>query len=203
VNRSLFERNGAEPRGPEDGFPFPLRRAMRAGQIGILPSGALPSAQRGVILMTALVFLVIVTVLGIMSMRSSTVGVRMARNEESRVAGAQAAQGLTEQILAMPSNTPVIGGPGYSNCTAGVSGCDLYSISVSSSDLAALVDAGALTAEVTRLTPSDKPPPRVVESSLDKFSAAGFQVTATYDRTDDGLGRTQVVEGLLMLVPIQ
>jgi hypothetical protein len=153
--------------------------------------------------MTALVFLVIVSALGIMSMRSSTVGVRMARNEESRVAAAQTAQGLTEQVLATPANTPVIGGPGYSNCTTGISDCDLYSISVTSTDLAALVDSGALSAEVKRLTPSDKPPPRVVESSLDKFSAAGFQVTATYDRSDDGLGRTQVVEGLLMLVPIQ
>jgi hypothetical protein len=48
-----------------------------------------------------------------------------------------------------------------------------------------------------------RPPPRVVESSIDKFTSASFTVTTTYDRVEDGLGRQQVTEGVLVLVPKQ
>ena len=48
-----------------------------------------------------------------------------------------------------------------------------------------------------------RPPPRVVESSIDKFTSACFRVTTTYDRMDEGLGRQQVTEGVLVLVPKQ
>jgi hypothetical protein len=157
-------------------------------------------AERGAALVTALVFLIVITLLSVASMRSSTVGVRMALNEEARFAAAQTAQALTEAIIAAPANTAVYGGPGFANCTAGEAACDIYNITLPSPSLDAEVAAGHLTGRVERLTPADKPPPRAVESSLDKFSAATFQVTATYDRTDAGLGRAQVTEGLLILV---
>jgi hypothetical protein len=41
----------------------------------------------------------------------------------------------------------------------------------------------------------------VLESSIDKFSAASFQVAATYDRTNEGLGSVQLVEGMIVLIP--
>jgi hypothetical protein len=44
------------------------------------------------------------------------------------------------------------------------------------------------------------PPPRVLETSLDKFSATTFQVSANFDRTDEAMGSVRVVEGLLVLV---
>jgi len=46
-----------------------------------------------------------------------------------------------------------------------------------------------------------RPPPRAVESSIDKFTAASFQVITTYDRVDEKLGRQQITEGVLVLVP--
>ena len=63
------------------------------------------------------------------------------------------------------------------------------------------VAAGHLSARIQRLTPPLKPPPRVLESSIDKFSAASFQVQATFDRADEGLGQVQLVEGMIVLVP--
>jgi hypothetical protein len=56
---------------------------------------------------------------------------------------------------------------------------------------------------VERVGPIFRPPPRVVESSIDKFTSAGFRVTTTYDRMDEGLGRQQVSQGVLVLVPKQ
>jgi hypothetical protein len=158
-------------------------------------------AQAGVTLVTALIFLTVISLLSITSLRSSTVGVRMAQNEESRFAAIQAAQALTEAIVGSPASTPVIGGAGFSNCTIGEVGCDLYTIAAPPGFLADALAAGQISARVERLTPPEKPPPRVLESSLDKFSAASFQIIATFDRTDEGLGRAQLVEGLLVLVP--
>jgi hypothetical protein len=158
-------------------------------------------AQTGVTLVTALIFLAVISMLSITSLRSSTVGVRMAQNEESRFTAIQAAQALTEAIVGSPASTLVIGGAGFSNCTTGEVGCNTYAIAVPAGFLADALAAGQISARVERLTPPEKPPPRVLESSLDKFSAASFQIIATFDRTDEGLGRAQLVEGLLVLVP--
>lgn len=161
----------------------------------------LATRESGAALVTALVFLAVISLLSASSMRSSTIGVRMATNEESRAVATQTAGALTEAVVASPSSTPVIGGAGFSNCTAGEAGCDRYLVDVPDGYLADHVADGNLTARVERLTPPEKPPPRVLQSSIDKFSAASFQVGATYDRTDEGLGRTRLVEGLLVLVP--
>lgn len=167
-------------------------KIMRHGMIG---------HERGVTLVTSLIFLMVISIVSIASMRSSTMGVRMAQNEEARLSAIQTAQALTEAIIANPASTPVIGGAGFSICTAGVPGCDLYTIVPPAGWVATEVAAGHLSARVERLTPSDKPPLRMLESSVDKFSAASFQVIATYDRTDAGLGQARLVEGLLVLIP--
>jgi PilX N-terminal len=159
------------------------------------------STQTGATLATALIFLVVISLLSVTSIRSGTMGVRMSQNEEARFAAIQAAQALTEAIVASPASTPVIGGAGFSICTVGEPGCNLYTIVAPVGYVADQVAAGNLSSRVERLTPPEKPPPRVLESSIDKFSAGSFQVIATFDRTDEQLGRAQLVEGLLVLVP--
>ncbi len=157
--------------------------------------------ERGVTLITALIFLAVISVVSISSMRSSTMGVRMAQNEEARYAAIQTSHALTEAVVATPGATPVIGGAGFKNCTPGVPACTVYGIVPPPGFLATQIGAGNLTAEVERMFPPEKPPPRVLESSLDKFSAATFQVTATFDRTQEGLGRSELVEGMIVLIP--
>jgi len=167
-----------------------------------MPNASMPTrtAQSGAALITALVFLGVITVLSITSMRQSTIGVRMAQNEEARLVGIQDAQALTEAIVGTPAATPVIGGAGFSICTPSEPACNRYGIPLPVT-LANEVAAGHLSARIQRLTPPLKPPPRVLESSIDKFSAASFQVAATYDRSAEGLGQVQLVEGMIVLVP--
>ena len=69
--------------------------------------------QRGAILVTALIFLVAITLYTLSSMRSSNIGLFMAQNEESRVAAEQAAQALADALVAGPASTPVVGVSGY------------------------------------------------------------------------------------------
>jgi Tfp pilus assembly protein PilX len=164
-------------------------------------SKGLPTRQRGTILIIALVFLVAITLLTVSSMRSSKLGLFMAQNEESRVAAEQIAQALADSIVASPASTPVVGTTGFTACTAGQAGCDRNDLPVTHDVLAAAVASNQLRARVERIGTDFRPPPRAVESSLDKFSSASFQVVTTYDRVDEGLGQEQVTEGVLVLVP--
>jgi hypothetical protein len=159
--------------------------------------------QSGAVLVIALMFLVAITLLTISSMRSSNIGLHMAQNEESRIVAEQAAQALADAIVANPASTPVVGVTGFTACTVGETGCSRNDLPVENSILADAVASSYISARVERTGLSFRPPPRIVESSIDKFSAASFKVTTTYDRSADGLGRQQVNEGVLVLVPKQ
>ncbi len=157
--------------------------------------------QRGAILVIALVFLMAITLFTISSMRSSNIGLHMAQNEESRIAAVQAAQALADVIVANPASTPVIGKTGFTACTPGQLECDRENLPVEDSMLAGEVASNHMAARVQRTGTVFRPPPRAVESSIDKFSSASFRVTTTFDRVEDGLGRQQITEGVLVLVP--
>jgi hypothetical protein len=76
-------------------------------------------------------------------------------------------------------------------------------LSIPNPTLAAEVDANHIQARVERVGTLFRPPPRAVETSIDKFSSASFRIVTTYDRIDDGLGREQITGGVLVLVPKQ
>lgn len=160
-----------------------------------------PNTQRGTVLVLTMVFLVAISLLAVSSMQSSNIGLYMAQNEESRVAAVQGAQALADAIVANPASTPVVGGSGFTICTPGEADCNRSDLPVTNPVLATAVAKGHITARVLRDGALFRPPPRSVESSIDKFSSASFEVTTTYDRTDEQLGRTQITEGVLVLVP--
>ena len=153
--------------------------------------------------MIALMFLLTITLFTLSSMRSSNIGLHLAQNEESRVVAEQAAQALADAIVASPASTPVVGTSGFTACTAGEMGCDHNDLPVTNPILANEIAANHIQARVERTGTDFRPPPRAVETSIDKFTSASFRVVATYDRVDDGLGRMQVTEGVLVLVPKQ
>jgi Tfp pilus assembly protein PilX len=157
--------------------------------------------QSGAILVIALLFLVTITLLTVASMRSSNIGLQMVQNEESHVLAVQGAQALADAIVADPGTTLVTGDAGYTFCTASETGCNRADLAVENSTLTAAITSNIISARVERIGPAFRPPPRVIESSIDKFSSASFEVTTTYDRVDESLGRQQITEGVLVLVP--
>jgi len=162
---------------------------------------SLKQKQGGAILVVALMFLVAITLFTISSMRSSNIGLFMAQNEESRVAAEQTAQALADAIVASPASTPVVGSTGYTACTAGETGCNRNDLPVPNPVLASAVASDHIQARVERTGTLFRPPPRVVETSIDKFTSASFRVVTTYDRIDEGLGHEQITSGVLVLVP--
>ena len=151
--------------------------------------------------MITLVFLIAISMLTVSSMQSSNIGLRMALNEESRLTASQGAQALADAIVSLPAATPVVGGAGFTICTAGEVNCNRTDLPVTDPVLATEVANGHISARVQREGPLFRPPPRSVESSIDKFSSASFEVTTTYDRSDEALGMQQITEGILVLVP--
>jgi hypothetical protein len=147
--------------------------------------------------------LVAITLFTVSSMRSSNLGLHMAQNEESRIAAVQAAQALADVIVANPASTPVVGKTGFTACTVGQPNCDRNNLPITDPTLEGEVATYHLSARVERTGTVFRPPPRVVESSIDKFSSASFRVITTFDRVDEGLGRQEITEGVLVLVPKQ
>lgn len=157
--------------------------------------------QQGAILIVALMFLIAITLYTLSSMSSSNIGLYLAQNEESRVAAEQAAQALADAIVSTPASTPVVGQSGFTACTAGESGCTRNDLAIVNATLASQVAANHMQARVERTGSEFQPPPRAVETSIDKFTSATFRITTTFDRVGEGLGREQVTEGVLVLVP--
>ncbi len=157
--------------------------------------------QGGAVLVVTMLFLIAISVLAVTSMQSGNIGLYMAQNEESRIAAAQGAQALADAIVANPAATPVTGSSGFTICTPGEANCDRSDLPINNAILAKAIAQGHITARVQRDGPLFRPPPRSVESSIDKFNSASFEVITTYDRTDEQLGRQQITEGVLVLVP--
>ena len=132
--------------------------------------------QGGAILIVTMVFLVAISLLTVSSMQASNIGLFMAQNEESRIAAEQGAQALADAIFSDPSATPVIGGAGFTICTAGESGCDQFDLPVENffEDMPPEVAASSLTAKKrgkAKTLPSHEPDPMATRETLELVRA--------------------------------
>ncbi|MEE8463396.1 MAG: PilX N-terminal domain-containing pilus assembly protein [Gammaproteobacteria bacterium] len=159
------------------------------------------SAQRGVVLVSALILLVIITLLSMSAMRVSITELRMAGNQETAITSFQASQALSDAIIDATTSTPVIGDPGFTICTGTGVNCDRENWRLPNGMYGDQLNLGVMDSVIVRLAPALRPPPRGINSSADKFSAAAFSITSTFDMADQGFGRDTVVEGVLILVP--
>lgn len=158
------------------------------------------SSQRGSVFLPALIFLLILTLAATTNMRTSTLELRMAGNEQQRVETFELTQSIVDEVVGNPENIRVAGDIGYVNCTPGISGCNANDIIVNSS-LLPIAKAGNATVMVERMGPALSAPPRGINTSADAFSAARFEVDTSYDGTADNEGRVGIVQGVLVLVP--
>ena len=152
--------------------------------------------QRGAVLLVTLVFLVVLAVMGLSSMRTAKLELRMAGNDADRANAHQIAQAMIDAVVATPAMTPVIGTVGFTVCTPGQPNCNLDSIFMPAGPLAGEVGAGHLSATAQLISAGAAPPGMGYSSD---FDGAYYSVTATYDRSDEGLGNTSVTQGLVVI----
>lgn len=159
--------------------------------------------QRGAALITALIFLIIITMLSLSSMRSSMMELRQASNDEIRAAAFQNAQTLIDAVLDTPSAMPVVGDVGFRNCSGDFTGynCDGTGLSLPDGLYAAELADESVRVVVERLGPTFRPPPRGLGTSARMLTAAAFRIDASFDRGDQGQGHAEVTQGVLIVVP--
>lgn len=157
-----------------------------------------PRTRIGAALVTVLLLLVAITLVALSSLRSSALELRMAGNEQERMEAFQTAQAAVDRIFAGAAGLPLAGGPGYTLCTANLSGCDAPSLRLAGPPFSPTADA----VRVTRLAPAALPPPRGLESSADRFAVASFRLDGRHDGSTAGGGRAEVHQGYLRLFPL-
>ncbi len=158
--------------------------------------------QRGAALITALIFLIIITMLSLSSMRSSMMELKQAGNDEVRAAAFQNAQALIDAVLDTPSAMAVVGDVGFRTCSADLGDtCNTKTMTLPDGLYADELADQSITVVVERLGPTFRPPPRGLGTSARMLTAAAFQIDARFARGDQGEGHSEVTQGMLMVVP--
>lgn len=170
------------------------------------------SRQQGVALFTALMFLVILTLISITAMQTSTMELQMAGNEQARRVAVDSAQSATDVVV--HSNRILIGAIGDITCFGfGVVPPDTTpngDVCDSKETLASGAGYGSENAVVVTLVGSGTCPPSIATSargsssmrtsgSSSTGSCAYFTVESVYDATATRGGRTETREGFVRL----
>ena len=158
-----------------------------------------PGTSQGAALVMGLVILLIISALSITSMRGSSLELRMASNAESGISAYQIVQAVSDYIAQTPVTTPVVGGAGYTYCTANEVGCSDTGLSLAAGMYTSALSSGHIGVRIVR--EADRGVPRGAGTSLDKFSSAAFEVRSSFDRSSDSLGHSELVEGLIVIIP--
>lgn len=168
---------------------------------------SLPKKQSGAVLMVALLLLLVVAILATTTSETNILQLQMAGNDQAKAESLQHAFAIVDAILDNRSNTAVIGDVGYNLCSPdsathipGVT-CDEQLVNIASTLLDPEADVGYY---VQRVGPALTSTPYLDEddaSSASSFSVARQEVVVSYDRSDERLGKVEIVQGLLRLVP--
>lgn len=160
-----------------------------------------PQQQNGLALGITLLFLVVITLLGVTAMRSSSMQSILARNNQFKAEATQKAQAAIDYIIDtaevnLSLESPVgkkacyvAGGMSMQACTNQL---DMGSTS--------LFKKG-IYASVKHTAPSQTPPIKSMITSADKFSVATFVIRAHYDQSEKGLGAADIEQNVIRLAP--
>lgn len=157
--------------------------------------------QTGAALITALVFLIIITLLSLSAMRSSILELRQASNDEVRVMAFETTQAIIDSVINTPANLPVVGDVGFRICTAYEPDCEQNDLVLEGGMYADQIAEQQVRVRVERLEPLFGPPPRGLGTTARMLTAASFNIEADYDRADEGLGHSELRQGIMVVVP--
>jgi len=175
--------------------------------------------QRGIALITALVFMVTITLLGVISMRSSILELRLSGNEQARMEAYEIAQSAADQVVNNAENDDgylELKDQDYNVCTANLgdgsttlpiaddASCDQTDLVFNKT--AAPFNTGVIWVKVTQLTEfsptsANKLPRGLSGTSQLVFTSVQYQITASYDDSANGNGVAEVTQGFLKLIP--
>ncbi len=155
--------------------------------------------QRGAVLLVAMVFLLVLSILGVSMMRSGQMQLLMAGNEQSRLTSFELAEGIGESIMEEWKDNFNTDKTICKDAT--VSGdCDTTTFIAALDPEIATKIASATTTYLTRHK-VDGCPLRGMGVEVDSL-ASFFDLELTYDNTANRQGRTSLVTGVVILNPV-
>jgi hypothetical protein len=157
-------------------------------------------SQNGVVLIICLIMLLLIGIIATTTSQVSLLQLFMAGNEESKSDALQRSLAAVDAIIDNANNLPVVGSLDYVICKTG-SSCDAPVIDLAAStpgfpDLDKYPDF-----KVIRVAPLETTIPVMDESMASSgisYRAARFEVSATYDDTASGQGKSTVTQGVLV-----
>lgn len=153
----------------------------------------LPTRQRGVALLVALSFLVIITLISVSAIRSSTSELRMASNFEDGMAAVQVAQSAIDSAINDMDNFVVSGVVGTVNSSVSI-GTDISEFEHTHGGSTYVHTRVDVTEQATTV------PPRGLGLSASKYQTTYFDMTSSYDNVGEGRGQASISQGVILLV---
>lgn len=152
--------------------------------------------ERGAALFTALIFLVVISLIALSSLGTSLLELRMSSNEEFSMNAFQRSQAAIDNVIANSgANFIIAGSVGHTNCTADLT-CDSNGVTLP----APFDTVNELT--ITRTSDSGCPPrSSKFETSCTYSQAASFDIASTFDKASMGQGRAKLNQGYIKLYP--
>ena len=149
------------------------------------------NGQHGTALIITLILMASLTLIGMSSVNTGVMSLRIARNVEEQYNAFQLAQSAVDFVTSDSANLPVSGTLN-----------SLQTVTLSGSTFTVDTVAGeTLIAQAERVLDCGPPPRFSNGTSLLAYSASSFRVYADVDRTATGRGRASLRQGFLSLGP--
>lgn len=160
--------------------------------------------QRGMVLVMVLLVLLVMGVIAGTVARTNQLQLRMAGNDESRIAAMQQALAVVDSLLLDAVRELVPGPVGYRVCSAQSvdEACDERTIAL---DPEVEPAAGDLEVALVRVAPLWGRLPVMAEtqaSSTVRYRVAKFEIRVAYDGMQHHLGRAVLAQGVLVRLPV-
>jgi type II secretory pathway pseudopilin PulG len=162
--------------------------------------------QSGAVLVVSLILLLLLGLLATSVSENSLLQVQMSGNDEAKLAAQHEALAIVDAIIENSESAPVLGDLGYTVCSTDEaqqpSACDESTIDLSS--LGVIPSDANVTFYVQRVGPEEVPLPFVDATragSASRFKLARHEIVVDIDRTHQGRGRVQLVQGLIRVLP--
>jgi len=146
--------------------------------------------QRGVALLIAMIILIGITLISLAGIQSSTMGLRMAANQEADTRTFQTAMAAIDFILSDESNLPA---------TSDL--LEEIAITLPSGTVFTVTSPDYITATALRVEECGLPPRARTGTSITAFSSFRYEAAADVDLLNSGGGRSTMAQGYTLLGP--
>jgi len=161
-----------------------------------------PTRQKGAALVTSLVMLMALTMISLAAMQTTAVQIQISGNDEATIEADQYAQSVVDAVIETSTNFVIGTTNGYTVCAAAETGCSAVNVKLNDPMFSSIINATTgVQAKVELLKTGTAPRMAKYASSAANFSGAYFKITGRYNEIATNQGKSDVVQGFVMVYP--